>query len=91
MRVPMGLSSSGDEFCRHGNKALCGIDGVIKVVDDVLVHAPMLGKLEVRVRTVLAACPRAGITMSPKKFLFGATTATFVGFVVGPDSTTRTR
>ncbi|MDE5118127.1 MAG: reverse transcriptase family protein, partial [Trichodesmium sp. St2_bin2_1] len=84
-RAPMGLSSSGDEFCRRGDKALRGVDGVIKVVDDVLVHAPTLGELEARVRAVLAACRRARITMSAKKFVFGATTAAFVGFVVGPD------
>ena len=84
-RAPMGLSSSGDEFCRRGDEALRGIDGVIKVVDDVLVHAPTLEALELRVRAVLTACRRVRITMSPKKFVFGATSASFVGFVVGPD------
>ena len=46
----------GDEFCRRGDEALRGIDGIIKVVDDVLVHAPTLGALETRVCAVLTAC-----------------------------------
>ena len=32
----MGLTSSGDEFCARTDKALVGISGVFKLVDDIL-------------------------------------------------------
>ena len=38
LRAPMGLMSSGDEFCARTNKALSGIPGVHKLVDDILVY-----------------------------------------------------
>ena len=34
--TPMGLTSSGDEFCARTDKALAGIPGVFKLVDDIL-------------------------------------------------------
>ena len=36
LRAPMGLTSSGDEFCARTDKALVGIPGVFKLVDDIL-------------------------------------------------------
>ena len=38
-RAPMGLVSSGDEFCARTDRALADIPGVYKLVDDILVHA----------------------------------------------------
>jgi hypothetical protein len=37
-RAPMGLVSSGDEFCARTDRALAGIDGVFKLVDDILIY-----------------------------------------------------
>merc|ERR1712218_212609 len=40
LRAPMGLCSSGDEFCRRTDEALGNITGVKKLVDDILIFAP---------------------------------------------------
>ena len=37
LRAPMGLNSSGDEFCARTDKALAGIPGMFKFVDDILI------------------------------------------------------
>ena len=36
-RAPMGLNASGDEFCKRTDEALEGAEGVLKLVDDILV------------------------------------------------------
>lgn len=62
----MGLSS-GFEFCQRRDEALEGVTKVIKVVDDILVHVPLLEKLEARERAVLATCQAARLTLCLKK------------------------
>ena len=38
LRSPMGLVSTGDEYCRRGDLVLADIDNLQKVVDDVLAY-----------------------------------------------------
>ena len=80
-RAPMGLSSSSDEFCRRTDEALMGLEGVVKVVDDILVQAKDRETLFLRVDAVLQRCRTHGITISKEKFIVGSE-VTFAGFVV---------
>ena len=41
----MGLTSSGDEFCARTDKALAGIPGVFKLVDDILMLGDSMEQL----------------------------------------------
>ena len=34
----MGLSSTGDEYCRRGDIAIAGLSNVEKITDDVIVR-----------------------------------------------------
>ena len=51
----MGLNASGDEFCARSDEAVEGLDGVVKLIDDILVYAETLEQLFERAENVLKA------------------------------------
>jgi len=81
LRVPMGLSSAGDEFCRRGDEAFQGLPGIKKIVDDVLIYAPDMNTLKERVKTALQRCRQHGITLSKAKMQVGSNVK-FAGFII---------
>ena len=52
LRAPMGLTSSGDKFCARTDKALAGIPGVFKLVDDILMFGDSVEQLLDRVKAI---------------------------------------
>ena len=52
-RAPMGLNCSGDEFCKRSDKALNGLEGVMKLIDDILIYAENYEQLFQRAEAVL--------------------------------------
>ena len=64
----MGLTSSGDEFCARTDKALSGITGVHKLVDDVISYGKDAEELMDRVKQVFKRCEEWGITLSKEKY-----------------------
>ena len=70
-RAPMGLSASGDEWCQRSDVALQDVEGVSKLVDDILVQARTQDELLVRLRAVLSRCREHGIYISMRKLQFG--------------------
>ena len=83
-RAPMGLCSSGDEFCARTDKALSGIEGVKKLVDDILIFGSSYEELLSRICKVFARCEEWGITLSKHKFQLGESVV-FAGFVISAD------
>ncbi len=81
LRAPMGLNASSDEWCSRSDAAIQGLEGVLKLVDDILVLAPSLELLETRLRAVLTRCRENGITISKKKFQVGSSVK-FAGYIV---------
>lgn len=88
-RAPMGLNCSGDEFCRRSDKAVAGLKGVLKLVDDILIYGTSYKQLFERVESVLQRCVDHGITLSKKKIEIG-TKVTFAGFDVSSEGITPT-
>ena len=68
LRAPMGLSASSDEWCCRSDEVISGIKGVQKIVDDILISAPDLETLRLRIRKVLDRCKKENVTISCKKF-----------------------
>jgi type IV secretory pathway VirB4 component len=68
----MGLSSSSDKFCQRTDKALAGAQGVVKVVDNILVQAKDRETLHLQLEDVLQRCRKHGITLSADKFVMSA-------------------
>ena len=82
IRSPMGLASTGDEYCRRGDIAINGLQHVEKVVDDLLVHSFGLEEHITDVRAVLERCRKHGITLNPTKFTFAQAEVPFVGYMI---------
>ena len=69
--APMGLNPNGDWWCRKSDEAVADLPGVLKLVDNILVHAQSLVELRGRIRHVLQRCRAHGIVLSRKKFEIG--------------------
>ena len=70
-RAPMGLNASGDEWCKRSDTALQGLEGILKLVDDILIFAPSYEQLFKRIEAVLQRCQKHNITLSRKKIEIG--------------------
>ena len=82
----MGLTSSGDEFCARTNKALSGIPGVHKLVDDILDYGENYNELLDRIKLVFERCQEWGITLSKDKYQFGSEVK-FAGYIINEEGT----
>ena len=80
-RAPMGLVSSGDEFCARTDKALAGIPGVMKLVDDILIVGKDEKEIVQRIRSVFERCDEWGITLAKTKYQFGKKVK-FAGYIL---------
>ena len=81
IRAPLGLSSSGDVFCQRVDAALEGLEGFMKIIDDIIIFGPELSVVLERVRKVLQRCRDFNITLSREKAQIGESVK-FAGFVV---------
>jgi hypothetical protein len=79
--APMGLNPSGDWWCSKSDEALVGLEGVTKLVDDILVQAETREVLIQRIRAVLDRCRTHGIVLSKKKVEIGQRVS-FAGHIV---------
>ena len=77
---PQGCSNTGSAFCRYSDKVLEGTEA-IKGVDDVLLAAPTVPELLVKLREVLTKAKEGGLTFSRKKVDFGQEVE-FCGYLV---------
>ena len=71
LRAPMGLSCSSNEFCRRSHKIVKGLQGVRKLVDDILVQAPDLKTLQDHINKLLKRCKSNNFTLSRRKSEIG--------------------
>ena len=79
--TPMGLTSSGDQFCAQTDRALAGIPGVFKLVDVILIVGDNVKQLMGWIKSVFERCQDHGITLSNTKFQVGSKVK-FAGYVV---------
>jgi hypothetical protein len=86
-RAPMGLASSGDEYCARGDRALEDISNKIKVVDDILLYAKSWSEIKDSIQRVIVACANSHITLSASKFVIGQEVR-FVGMKISGDGVT---
>ena len=84
--VPMGLVFSGDEFCARTDRALAGITGVFKLVDDILIYGESHEELLHCIKLVFQRCSEWEILLSKKKYQFGPVVQ-FAGYIVSEEGT----
>ncbi|KAG1696506.1 Transposon Ty3-G Gag-Pol polyprotein [Nymphon striatum] len=85
-RAPMGLNASGDEWCYRSDMTLIGLEGVHKLVDDILIEAETLKELYDRLQNVLVRCREKNIQLSLGKLEIGHSVR-FAGHVVSDKGT----
>ncbi len=79
--APMGLCSSGDEYCACRDTALHDIQNIKKIIDDILIYAKSIPELLETVRKVFEQCCEHKITLSKDKVRMG-NKITFAGYLL---------
>ena len=64
----MGLSSTGDEYCRRGAMITNELENTERVMDDTLIHDATLLRHYERVHEYLTKCRENQITLNRSKF-----------------------
>ena len=69
-RLPFGITSAPEHFQRRMSETLSGLDGVVCLVDDVLVYGKSQQEHDQRLNAVLQCLTEAGLTLSREKSEF---------------------
>ena len=81
-RMPFGISSAPEFFQRCMSKILKGLEGVVCMMDDILVYGESETQHWERLRAVLNRIKESGMTLQKEKCEFGLTSVKFLGHVV---------
>ena len=77
----MGNRLSSHSWLRASDKVIRGLDGVYKLVDDLLIGSRNYMELAERLRELLKRCRKAGMTLASNKVLVGEKVA-FAGYII---------
>ena len=81
-RLPFGITSAPEHFQRRMTEILGDIEGVVCLVDDVLVSGKTQEEHDQRLLEVLSRIKRSGLTLGPDKCEINKTSVKFLGQVV---------
>ena len=81
-RLPFGITSAPEHFQRRMFDILTGLEGVVCMVDDVLVHGRTIEEHDERLDKVLKRLQEAGLTLNKQKCRFSQSQVKFLGQVV---------
>ena len=84
-KLPFGISSATELFQKRMNKILEGIEGVICLVDDVLIYGKTQAEHDERVRQCLQRIREANVTLNSAKCVFNKSSIKFLGHIVSAD------
>ncbi|XP_064463117.1 uncharacterized protein K02A2.6-like [Ornithodoros turicata] len=84
-RLPFGISSAPEHFQRRMSEILEGLPGVICHMDDVLVFGSTQQAHDASLHEVLNRLTQTGMTLNPKKCIFGVDTIDFLGNTISRD------
>ena len=82
LRAPYGISSISEHYNRRMDEAFSGIEGIRKIVDDVVIFDK---DQQWHVRSILQRCKDRGISLNRDKFKFCQRQAQFAGFILSSD------
>ena len=82
LRGPMGLVSTGDEYCRRVGAALGHLPRLIRVVDDILSEEESVTMAYDDARSIFSTCRENHITLGKSKFDLAVQRVQFTGFIV---------
>ena len=81
-KLPFGISSAPELFQKRMNNILRGLEGVLCLMDDILIFATDMEEHHKRVNTVLIRIKEAGVTLNIDKCEFAKSKITFLGHLI---------
>ena len=81
-RMPFGITSAPEYFQRRMSKIVEGLEGVVCMVDDILVFAKTQEEHDRCLRAVLDRIKEAGLTLNKDKCVFNQRSVKFLGQVI---------
>ena len=81
-RLPFGITSAPEHFQRRMAEILQDVEGVVCLMDDVLVHGKSQEEHDRRLMVVLQKLQDAGLTLNQKKCEFSKCRVKFLGQIV---------
>ena len=83
--LPFGITSAPEHFQRRMSDILTGLEGVVGMMDDVLVHGRTTEEHDERLDKVLQKLEEAGLTLNHQKCHFSKPQVKFLGQIVDKD------
>ncbi len=84
-KLPFGISCAPELFQRRMNRILEGLEGVVCLIDDVLVFASSQEEHDRRLAAVLQRLKEAGVTLNRVKCEFNKRSIKFLGHIIDKD------
>ena len=81
-RLPFGITSAPEHFQKRMSQILEGLEGVVCMVDDILVFGVNQEQHDQRLRQVLTKLRAAGVTLNKQKCVFSVPSVKFIGQIV---------
>ena len=81
-KLPFGIASAPELFQKRMSKILEGLDGVVCLMDDVLVIGKDRNEHDLRLRLVLERVQKAKVMLNPTKCEFAKSSVKFLGHVI---------
>ena len=81
-RLPFGITSAPEHFQRRMSVILRDLDGVVCLIDDILVHGKTQQEHDERLRAVLKRLAEVGLTLNQEKCAFSQKQVKFLGQIL---------
>ena len=81
-RLPFGITSAPEHFQRRMSDLLNGLEGIVCMMDDVLVHGRTTEEHDEHLERVLQRLQEAGLTLNQQKCQFSRLQVKFLGQIV---------
>ena len=76
-RLPFGITSAPEYFQHKMSEILSGLEGVVCLIDDVLIYGNTEEQHHQRLKAALTKISNAGLTSNKEKCIFGVTKISF--------------
>ena len=84
-KMPFGISAAPEFFPRQMTKILEGLEGVARMMDDILVYGRDEGEHEERLQTVSQGLEKSGMTLNEDKCQFRVKEILFLGHLINEE------
>ena len=83
-KIPFGITSAPDIFQKRMSEILDGLDGVVCLIDDMLIFGATQDEHDRRLHSVLSRLQAANVTLNRDKCVFSVTSIDFLGVRLSP-------